>query len=125
ALGVSIAGSIRVGQHIGAQNPRGVRRAVAGTYILALGFMGLCALVFVAAPETLIGLYTADPSILAFGTTFLAFAAAFQLFDGAQVAGIFLLRGAADTRIPTILAAVGYWGIGLPTTYVLGFRTPI
>jgi len=124
ALGVSVAGSIRVGQHIGAGNRRGVRRAVAGTYVLALGFMGTCALVFVAAPETLIGLYTGDPAILALGTTFLAFAAAFQLFDGAQVAGIFLLRGAADTRIPMILAAVGYWGIGLPAAYVLAFHAP-
>ncbi|HEY8378907.1 MAG TPA: MATE family efflux transporter [Nannocystis sp.] len=124
ALGVSVAGSIRVGQHIGAGSRRGVRRAVAGTYVLALGFMGTCALIFVAAPRTLIGLYTADPAIIALGTTFLAFAAAFQLFDGAQVAGIFLLRGAADTRVPTILAALGYWGIGLPTAYVLGFHAP-
>lgn len=125
ALGVSVAGSIRVGQHIGAGNRRGVRRAVAGTYLLALGFMGMCALVFVAAPEALIGLYTSDPEILSLGTTLLAVAAAFQLFDGAQVGGIFLLRGAADTRVPAILAALGYWGIGLPVAYVLGFHAPL
>ncbi len=125
SLGVSIAGSIRVGQHIGAGNRRGVRRAVAGTYILALGFMGVCALVFLSVPEALIGLYTDDPELLALGTALLAFAAAFQLFDGAQVGGIFLLRGAADTKIPTILAALGYWGIGVPTAYALGFHSPL
>lgn len=125
ALGVSVAGSIRVGQHIGAGSPRGVRRAVVGTYILAVGFMGVCALLFVAVPESLIGLYTDDPAILALGTALLAFAAAFQLFDGAQVGGIFLLRGAADTKVPTVLAALGYWGIGVPTAYVLGFHSPL
>ena len=125
SLGVSIAGSIRVGQHIGAGSRRGVHRAVVGSYLLALGFMGVCALLFLALPEQLIGLYTDDPTLIELGATLLAFAAAFQLFDGAQVSGIFVLRGAADTKIPTILAALGYWIIGVPLAYTLGFHTPM
>ncbi|HLU25854.1 MAG TPA: MATE family efflux transporter [Longimicrobiales bacterium] len=123
ALGVGMAGSIRVGQHIGARRPRAARRAAAGTYLMALGFMGMCALLFVSAPGTLIGLYTGDPEILAIGATLLLVAAAFQLFDGAQVAGATILRGAADTYIPMLVAAFGYWCIGIPASYVLGFHT--
>ncbi|MBI4545848.1 MAG: MATE family efflux transporter [Gemmatimonadetes bacterium] len=125
ALGASLAGSIRVGQHIGAGSRRAVRRAVFATYLLSMSFMGVCALLFVTLPQELIGLYTSDPGVVALGSTLLLFAALFQLFDGAQVAGICVLRGAADTRGPMLIAAGGYWAIGLPTAYLLGFRTPL
>jgi multidrug resistance protein, MATE family len=125
ALGVSLAGSIRVGQHIGARNPAGVRRAAALTYLLSLLFMGVCALLFLAVPELLLGLYSRDPEIIALGRTLLLMAALFQLFDGAQVAGFCVLRGAADTRVPMILAALSYWAIGVPAAYVLGFTLGI
>jgi len=121
ALGVSLAGSILVGQHIGARRPRRMRRAVVATYILAVGFMGLCALAFVIAPRALISLYTRDGAIVALGARLLLVAAAFQMFDGAQVAGVSVLRGAAETRSPALIAAVGYWGVGVPVGYALAF----
>jgi MATE family multidrug resistance protein len=122
ALGTAMAGSIRVGQHIGAHRPGAVRRAVLGTYLLSTGFMLCCALVFVLAPRALIGLYTPHEGIIDLGAQLLLVAAAFQLFDGGQVAGVAVLRGAARTRGPMIIAAVGYWGIGLPVAYLLSFR---
>lgn len=125
ALGASIAGSIRVGQHIGGRRPRAARRAVVATYLLSLGFMLACALLFVSAPRFLIGLYTPHPEIIQLGSTLLLVAAAFQLFDGAQVAGVSILRGAGDTRVPMLLAALGYWGIGVTSCWYLGFRTTL
>ena len=124
-LGAGLAGSVRVGQHIGAQRPRMARRAVLATYLLSVGFMALCALVFVAAPEALIRLYTDDPQIVRIGSTLLLIAAAFQVFDGGQVAGMSVLRGAADTRAPMVVAGIGYWAIGMPVAYLLGFHTPL
>jgi len=41
------------------------------------------------------------------------FAAAFQIFDGAQVVGAGMLRGLHDTRVPMIFALLGYWLFGL------------
>lgn len=125
ALGVSIAGSIRVGHQIGAGDPDGVRRAVLATYAFAVGSMGLFALLFLAAPEALLRLYSDDVDILRLGGELLLVAAAFQLFDGAQVAGFSVLRGAADTRVPMMLAAVSYWAVGALTAYVLGFHTTL
>ena len=125
ALGTSMAGSIRVGQTIGAGQPVRTRHAILSTYILAVGFMGLCALAFVLAPAWLIGLYTTDPDILAMGQRLLMVAAAFQIFDGGQVAGICVLRGAGDTQVPMVIAAIGYWGVGLASALVLGFRTEL
>jgi MATE family multidrug resistance protein len=122
ALGVSLAGSIHVGQHIGAGRAASMRSAVLATYTLAVGFMAGCALVFVTAGDVLIGLYTRDAAIVALGSQLLLVAALFQVFDGAQVAGVSVLRGAADTRVPMIVAAIGYWGVGMPIGYLLGFR---
>ena len=123
ALGTSLAGSIRVGQHVGAGSPRGVRRAVLTTYLLVTAVLGVCALAFVAAPRWILGLYTRDPEIVAAGLGLLAMAAAFQLFDGWQVAGLCALRGAADTRVPMWITILGYWAVGAPAAYLLGFHT--
>ena len=124
-LGVSLAGSIRVGQHVGAGRRRGAHRAALGTYTLAVGFMALCALLFLGIPEALVGLYTRDPEIIRLGSSLLLVAALFQIFDGGQVAGLCALRGAADTRVPMLVTALGYWLVGLPAAYLLGFHTPL
>ena len=53
--------------------------------------------------------------------TFLAFAALFQVADGAQVVAAGMLRGLHDTTVPMVYAAIGYWGIGLTLGVVLAF----
>lgn len=125
ALGTSLGGTIRVGQHVGAGSRRGVQRAVLTTYTLSTAFMAVCALGFLLAPRWIFGLYTQDPEIIAVGLTLLVMAAAFQVFDGAQVAGLCALRGAADTRVPMLMTIVAYWGIGAPAAYLLGFHTSL
>ncbi|CAN5368674.1 N/A [soil metagenome] len=125
ALGVSIAGSIRVGQRIGARDLEGMRAATLATYALALGSMAVFALLFLSVPEQLVRLYTDDPGIVRLGVSLLGMAALFQLFDGAQVAGVSVLRGAADTRVPTAIAALAYWMVGVPLAYLFGFHTTL
>ncbi|MEX2608807.1 MAG: MATE family efflux transporter [Gemmatimonadota bacterium] len=121
SLGVSLAGAIRVGQCIGARRPRMMRRSVQATYVLAVAFMAACALLFVAVPEALVRLYTPDEEIVVLGSSLLLVAALFQVFDGAQVAGVSVLRGAGDTHLPMLIAGVGYWVVGLPVGFYLGF----
>ena len=49
----------------------------------------------------------------------------FQVFDGVQVVGSGVLRGAGDTRFPLAANLVGYYALGLPIaalcTFVLGY----
>ena len=122
AMGTSLAGSIRVGQHVGAGSRRGVHRAVLTTYAVVVAFMAVCALAFLILPRWLLGLYTGDPRIVEVGMGLMVMAAAFQVFDGAQVAGLCALRGAGDTRVPMWITILGYWVIGAPVAYLLGFR---
>jgi MATE family multidrug resistance protein len=114
-----------VGHHLGGGSIRGVHRAAIATYVVSLGFMTTCALVFLLLPRQLVHLYTADPGIMAYATGLMLMAALFQVFDGAQVTGLSVLRGAADTRVPMWITLVGYWAIGIPVAYWLGFHTSL
>ena len=49
-------------------------------------------------------------------------AAAFQLFDGLQVAATGALRGLGETRVPMFISLLGYWVSGLPLGWWLCFR---
>jgi MATE family multidrug resistance protein len=51
----------------------------------------------------------------------LAVAAAFQVFDGAQAVALSALRGLKDTRVPMLLGAAGYWGVGFLGGWLLAF----
>ncbi|AXS41839.1 MATE family efflux transporter [Breoghania sp. L-A4] len=125
-LGLGHAGVIRVGLAHGRGNGLAVGYAGWSAMILSVAFMSMAALLFWLMPELLIGAFTkADnpntPAVLAAGVSFLAVAAVFQIFDGAQIAGASILRGLSDTRVPMMLAIVGYWGIGAPAAYLLAF----
>ena len=50
----------------------------------------------------------------ALATSLIAYAAAFQFPDGAQVLSNGALRGLKDTRVPMLLALIAYWLIGIP-----------
>lgn len=120
-LGIASAGAVRVGHAMGAGDTR--RAAHAGWAALTVGsiIMGVIGALFVLAPRMILGGFSDDPRVLNLGTTLLAIAAAFQLFDGAQAITTGILRGAGDTRTPMVANVVGHWAIGLPVGYVLCF----
>ncbi|MEA2691078.1 MAG: multidrug resistance protein family, partial [Acidobacteriota bacterium] len=120
--GVSAAASTRVGNAIGREDMPGARRAAVVCLLLGAGVMSLSGLLFALAPRFLAGLYSPDPGVLAMGAALIPVAAAFQVFDGVQVVGAGVLRGAADTRFAAIVALVGYWVLGLPLGAVFAFR---
>lgn len=126
-LGFSQVATIRVGLAAGRVDPLGARRAGWISYILGVGFMGLAALVFWFAPLTLIGLFldldvAENQAVIQLAITFLALAALFQISDGAQAVAAGMLRGLHDTRIPMLLALLGYWVLGVPTGSLLAFQ---
>ncbi len=120
-LGLASAGAVRVGNAVGAGNPRGA--AAAGWTVIAMGvtFMLLSGTLFVLAPRTLIGFFTLDADVMALGASLLAIAAVFQLFDGLQGVVTGTLRGLGDTRTPMVTNLGAHWLVGLPIGYTLCF----
>lgn len=125
-MGLSNAATVRAGRAYGAGDRQRLRDGATVALIMS-GLFGLVTIaVFVGLPRQLISLFldTANPEsaeIIGFGTSLLAVAAIFQLFDAAQVMALGLLRGVHDTRVPMFVAAGSYWLIGIPTSYLLAF----
>ena len=129
-LGLNQAVTVRVGRAYGAGDRDGMRRAGWSAYVLGIAFMSMTAMLMLFAPRLLVSAFLdlndpANAAVIGLAVTFLAFAALFQVFDGAQAIGAGMLRGLHDTRVPMVFAAVGFWGIGLPLGAVLGFATTL
>ena len=129
-LGLSMAGSVRVGLKAGAGDAAGVRRAAVISVVTSIGAIMIVAVPVMIAPHFVAGLYlnADDPTnavVIALVASFLPIAAAFALFDATQVAAAQALRGLKDVRIPMVMTAISYWAIGFPVAAWLGLFTPM
>ncbi len=115
--GLGAAATIRVGHFLGLQDKIGLRRAGFSALFLALMFMFLSAITFIVFRFKLTSFFNNDPNVLKYAAPLLFIAAAFQLFDGAQVTVQGALRGLKDTIAPGFIAFFAYWIIGLPASW--------
>jgi MATE family multidrug resistance protein len=120
-VGVAAAAAARVGNAIGRRDPDGARRSARVCLVVGACVMSVSAAAFAFLPGLLARLYTPDQAVIAIASILIPVAALFQIFDGLQVVGSGVLRGAADTRIPAMLGLFGYWGIGLPLGWYFAF----
>ena len=119
-MALAEATTVRVGHAVGRGDRAALRRAALAGYALVLGTQLLSAGMLLAGNHAIAGLYTHDPAVIALAASLLLLAAAFQFPDGVQVLSVGALRGLKDTRVPMLLAAVAYWGIGMPLGAILG-----
>ncbi|MCC6719235.1 MAG: MATE family efflux transporter [Acetobacteraceae bacterium] len=120
-LGLSMAVTVRVGNAVGRGDAAGMRRAGMVGIAAALVTQSVPAGLMLLVPVQIVALYTGDPALVAGAAGLLTLAALFQLSDGVQVAAMGALRGLKDTRVPMLIAAFSYWGIGMPTGWLLTF----
>ena len=124
--GIGQAATVRVATERGSAAWEGARRASYVALALGVAFMAAAAIVFWTMPAPIVGAFvaTGDPAnrvVVALATEFLAIAAVFQIVDGLQAVASGALRGYHDTRVPMLIAAVGYWGIGFAGGWTLAF----
>jgi MATE family multidrug resistance protein len=125
-LGLSNAATIRAGNAYGRKDRDHLARGALVAYVMSFGMALITTTAFLIWPEALISLFMqkAEPmrvQILSIGVGLLAMAALFQMVDGAQAIALGVLRGVQDTKMPMVIAALSYWAIGIPCSYVLGF----
>jgi MATE family multidrug resistance protein len=125
-VGLSSAATIRVARFDGLGDREALRRAAQVAIVISLGVALASVALFLAVPGPIVALFLdlgkpESAAILAYGAVLLAVAALFQLADGMQVIALGLLRGVQDTRVPMWLAAVSYWLIGIPCSFLLAF----
>ncbi|RFZ84730.1 MATE family efflux transporter [Mucilaginibacter terrenus] len=122
AAGISAAASIRSGNYFGAGDHAKLRLSAISNYHIVIAFMCFTAVIFTAFNQWLPYIYTSDITVVSIAAQLLIVAAFFQLFDGAQVVGLGILRGMGDVNVPTILTFLSYWVIGLPIGYLVGIH---
>jgi MATE family multidrug resistance protein len=119
-MALAEATTVRVGHAVGRGDRDGLRRAAFAGYALVVMTQLTTGSSLFLANDAIAGLYTADAAVAALAATLLLMAATFQFPDGIQVLSIGALRGLKDTRTPMLIAALAYWGIGMPLGAVLG-----
>ena len=120
-LGVASASAVRVGHAVGRADDHGARRAAASAMVCGAGFMACTALLFLALPRALAGVYTSDVQVVALAAALIPIAGVFQIFDGVQVVSSGILRGLGDTRAPMVINVLGFWLVGMPVSLGLAF----
>ncbi len=121
ASGIASAATIKTGHSYGKRNIQRLGRFASSSYRIVLVFMVVSALLFVLLNQYLPWLFTKDTAVIGIAAQLLIIAGFFQLFDGTQVVGLGILRGMGDVNVPTLIAFVAYWLVGLSAAYVLGF----
>lgn len=120
-LSIGLTATIRVGNHLGAQNQLHAIRASVFALLATLLFAGLNSTLMVAGRHWLPMPFSTEEQVLRVASYLLLYAAAFQLFDGLQGAAMGCLRGYKDTFVPFVLVALCYWAMGLPLGIALAF----
>ncbi len=120
-LGISTAGTIRVGNAVGQKDFKQIKRAGISALLLGASFMSVSAIIFVLFNKLLPTLYISNVNVISIASQLLIVAAIFQLSDGLQAVGSGILRGLTDVKIPLYVTIFSYWIIGIPVGYLLGF----
>lgn len=133
-IGMALAATARVGlwfgKGVGGASPEesreGMRRAGFVAISLAAGFLLLSGIGLALFRHLSVALFVDSSDAQAASVTGLAMnlllvSAVAQMFDGMQRVAMSSLYGLQDTRVPMILSAIAFWGIGLTAGYLLCF----
>ena len=126
-LGCSFAVTARVGWWLGRQDWRGARRAgLVGVVLVGL-WMLLPAIILLLFPQAIVGVYIdlnqpVNAELLRLALPMLQIAALALFLDGVQRVALGALHGLQDTRIPLLLSVLAFWGVGIGSSLLLGFR---
>ena len=122
AIAVAEAGSVLVGQVVGA----GMYALVLRVARLALAITAVHAaawsLVFGLGARSIATLFTEDPTVVTTAATLLHVAAVFQICDAANIVARCALRGAGDVRYAAVVGVVTSWLCTPTFAWVLGHK---
>jgi MATE family multidrug resistance protein len=123
-IGLGMAVTILVGQHLGRDDPARAERAVFSGLHITLAYMGGIALLYVATPGLFLAPYALHSDPQAFGpirqlsVVLLRFVALYSIFDVFNIVFAAALKGAGDTRFVMYMIAALSTGLLTVPTYV-------
>ena len=119
ALNLSSALSAFVGQNIGAQQLRRIRKGYWATLLMAWAISITVMGVVYIWGEYLIALFNQDSQVILYGTQYLKIVSSFYLIFSTMFITHGLLRGAGDTIIPMFISIISLWLVRIPSALYL------
>lgn len=120
AFAVSEAACVLAGNAVGARRDDLVP-VVARKALLVSGlYTGTGSLVLVVLAPRIVSGFTPDASVRVVATSLLYVAAAFLVFDAANMVARGVLRGTGDVRAPAMIGVITSWAMTPPLTWWLG-----
>jgi MATE family multidrug resistance protein len=124
-FGIGMAATVRVGHAFGRGDSSAIRRAGVIAIALGIAFMTVMTIAVILVRFEVVGFFFGETrqglAAVDLAATLLMVGATFFIADGVQTVAAGALRGLSDTRIPLLLAAISYWAIGFPATWMLAF----
>lgn len=124
-MGLGMGAAVLAGNAVGRADPVALRASAKAALLAGGAFMCGTAVILLVIPGMLARLYSDDAAVVAFAASLLPIAGVFQVFDGLQVVSAGILRGMGDTRTPMLVSLIGFTGIGITASLLLGFRTSL
>eukprot|EP00741_Cyanophora_paradoxa_P010627 tig00020537_g10271.t1 len=121
-LGVSGAGSTRIGNFLGAGDAARARRSARVCVTVACAGMAVEALFVLSTRHYLAYAYTREHEVVDRVAAMLPIMAAFQIFDGMQCSQGGVLRGIGRPTVGAVANLIGFSGVGLTCAYTFAFK---
>jgi MATE family multidrug resistance protein len=122
AFAVGEGAAVLAGQAVGANRDDLVIRIARLAAMATTAYTGACTALLVFGSTLLASGFTGDPAVVRSTVALLHIAAAFQVFDAANMVARGALRGAGDVRYPAVVGVVTSWMCTPPLCWLLGYR---
>jgi len=120
-LAIANATSTLVAQQVGAGDNADAHRIAWAGLEIGIGVAAVVGGAMYLMREQVVGLYTANPVIVAATLPLLAWVALFHVADAAQTVAAFALRAYRIATLPLLIYVVALWGVGLGGGYLAAF----
>ncbi|MCA9618865.1 MAG: MATE family efflux transporter [Myxococcales bacterium] len=121
ALALGEAASVLAGQAVGAGQHRLVTGIARRALLAAVIYTGICGVLFAVFATPIAGAFTGEARVIDKAVQILFVAAAFQIFDGANIVARCVLRGTGDVRVPATISVGIAWLCTPPLALALGY----
>ena len=118
-LSLAMAATIRIGYLKGLGDMEKLKTAIKACFSLASCFGALVMTTTYLFKDSIIGLYTSEPEVVALASGILVITAIYQLPDAIQVMAGGIFKGLKITKPLFYITLVSYWPIGFALGFVL------